>query len=153
MLLISSVSFRPRRLERRRPDDLDELLTKVWKEPAFFLTHPRAIARLWPGVHAPWRPPPTVSMFGSQFITWRGIPLVPSDKMPITDNKTKILLLRTGEKRQGVGGFVSARFARRAESWLVGAVHGDQPPGDCLVSDITVLLTGHPYRRCGRSAR
>ena len=22
------------------PDDLDELLTKVWKEPAFFLTHP-----------------------------------------------------------------------------------------------------------------
>ncbi len=26
------------------PDDLDELLTKVWKEPAFFLTHPLAIA-------------------------------------------------------------------------------------------------------------
>ena len=28
------------------PDDLDELLTKVWKEPAFFLTHPLAIAAL-----------------------------------------------------------------------------------------------------------
>lgn len=26
------------------PDDLDELITKVWKEPAFFLAHPRAIA-------------------------------------------------------------------------------------------------------------
>ena len=26
------------------PDDLDELLTKVWKEPSFFLAHPRAIA-------------------------------------------------------------------------------------------------------------
>ena len=26
------------------PDDLDELLTKVWKEPAFFLAHPLAIA-------------------------------------------------------------------------------------------------------------
>jgi hypothetical protein len=26
------------------PDDLDELLSKVWKEPAFFLTHPLAIA-------------------------------------------------------------------------------------------------------------
>src|SRR5215471_134428 len=26
------------------PDDLDELLTRVWKEPAFFLAHPRAIA-------------------------------------------------------------------------------------------------------------
>ncbi len=26
------------------PDDLDELITRVWKEPAFFLAHPRAIA-------------------------------------------------------------------------------------------------------------
>ena len=26
------------------PDDLDELITKVWKEPAFFLAHPQAIA-------------------------------------------------------------------------------------------------------------
>ncbi|BBF93466.1 hypothetical protein BLTE_21510 [Blastochloris tepida] len=26
------------------PDDLDELITKVWKEPAFFLAHPKAIA-------------------------------------------------------------------------------------------------------------
>ena len=26
------------------PDDLDELIATVWKEPAFFLAHPRAIA-------------------------------------------------------------------------------------------------------------
>lgn len=26
------------------PDDLDELITKVWKEPAFFVAHPLAIA-------------------------------------------------------------------------------------------------------------
>jgi Arc/MetJ-type ribon-helix-helix transcriptional regulator len=26
------------------PDDLDELIAKVWKEPCFFLAHPRAIA-------------------------------------------------------------------------------------------------------------
>ena len=26
------------------PDDLDELITKVWKEPGFFLAHPAAIA-------------------------------------------------------------------------------------------------------------
>jgi encapsulin shell SprI-like protein len=86
------------------PDDLDELLTKVWKEPAFFLTHPRAIAAFGRECTRRGVPPPTVSLFGSQFVTWRGIPLVPSDKMPITDNKTKILLLRTGEKRQGVVG-------------------------------------------------
>jgi len=28
------------------PDDFDELITKVWKEPAFFLTHPSAVAAM-----------------------------------------------------------------------------------------------------------
>jgi len=38
-------------------------------------------------------------------ITWRGLPLVPSDKLYIDDQgKTNILLLRTGEKKQGVIG-------------------------------------------------
>jgi hypothetical protein len=86
------------------PDDLDELLTKVWKEPAFFLAHPRAIAAFGRECTRRGVPPPTVSLFGSQFITWRGIPLIPSDKVPVVDNKTKILLLRVGEKRQGVVG-------------------------------------------------
>jgi hypothetical protein len=34
----------------------------------------------------------------------RGLPLIPSDKVPVGDGKTKILLLRIGEKRQGVVG-------------------------------------------------
>jgi hypothetical protein len=86
------------------PDDLDELLTKVWKEPAFFLTHPSAIAAFGRECTRRGVPPPTVSLFGSQFLTWRGLPLVPSDKVPVADGKTKILLLRVGEKRQGVVG-------------------------------------------------
>jgi hypothetical protein len=86
------------------PDDLDELLTKVWKEPAFFLTHPLAIAAFGRECTRRGVPPPTVSLFGSQFITWRGIPLIPSDKVPVSDGKTKILLLRVGDKRQGVVG-------------------------------------------------
>jgi hypothetical protein len=45
-----------------------------------------------------------VNLFGSQFLTWRGIPLVPSDKLAIKSEKTSILLLRTGEKKQGVIG-------------------------------------------------
>ena len=49
-------------------------------------------------------PPPTVSMFGSQFITWRGVPIIPCDKLKVTGGKTNILLLRTGESRQGVVG-------------------------------------------------
>ncbi len=74
------------------PDDLDELLTKVWKEPAFFLTHPSAIAAFGREATRRGSPPPTVSLFGSQFITWRGVPLIPSDKVPVADGKTKILL-------------------------------------------------------------
>jgi hypothetical protein len=86
------------------PDDLDELISKVWKEPGFFLTHPLAIAAFGRECTRRGVPPPTVSLFGSQFVTWRGLPLIPSDKVPVTDGKTKILLMRVGEKRQGVVG-------------------------------------------------
>jgi hypothetical protein len=86
------------------PDDLDELITKVWKEPAFFLTHPLAIAAFGRECTRRGVPPPTVSLFGSQFLTWRGLPLIPSDKVPVSDGRTKVLLLRVGDKRQGVVG-------------------------------------------------
>ncbi|WP_259068067.1 family 2A encapsulin nanocompartment shell protein [Mucilaginibacter sp. X4EP1] len=92
------------RLGPPTPDDFDELITKVWKEPGFFLLHPLAIAAFGRECTRRGVPPPTVSLFGSQFITWRGIPLIPSDKLPIHNNKTKIILLRTGESRQGVVG-------------------------------------------------
>ncbi|OQP46248.1 hypothetical protein A4H97_31290 [Niastella yeongjuensis] len=86
------------------PDDLDELISKVWKQPGFFLLHPIAIAAFGRECTRRGVPPPTVSLFGSQFLTWRGIPLIPSDKIAIEDGRSKILLLRTGESRQGVVG-------------------------------------------------
>ncbi len=86
------------------PDDLDELIARVWKEPAFFFAHPRAIAAF--GRECTYRgvPPPTVTMFGSPFLTWRGIPLIPTDKLYVEGGKTNILLMRVGEKKQGVVG-------------------------------------------------
>src|SRR5580658_6354454 len=86
------------------PDDFDELITKVWKEPAFFLTHPAGISAFGRECTRRGVPPATVSLHGSQFITWRGIPVVPSDKVPLVGGKTKVLLLRVGEQRQGVVG-------------------------------------------------
>ena len=86
------------------PDDLDELIAKVWKEPGFFLAHPAAIAAFGRECTRRGVPPPTVTLFGSSFLTWRGLPLIPSDKVPLKDGKTSILLLRTGESRQGVVG-------------------------------------------------
>jgi hypothetical protein len=94
------------------PDDLDELLALVWKKPAFFLAHPKAIAAFerectWRGV-----PPVTANLFGTPIITWRGVPLIPSDKLEIKSRfnsnqwlgTTNILLVRVGEADQGVVG-------------------------------------------------
>jgi hypothetical protein len=104
------------------PDDLDDLLAHVWKEPAFFLGHPRAIAAFGRECTRRGVPPPTVQMFGSPFLTWRGVPLVPSNKLPINRSNgsrvphvanrdtegsaglTSILLMRVGEPKQGVVG-------------------------------------------------
>src|SRR6478735_4191192 len=83
------------------PDDLDELLTKVWKEPAFFLLHPLTVAAFGREATRRGVPPPTVNLLGSPFITWRGIPLIPSDKLAIDEaGRTSILLLRVGEKQR-----------------------------------------------------
>ena len=94
------------------PDDLDELLALVWKKPAFFLAHPKAIAAFerectWRGV-----PPVTTHLFGTPVILWRGVPIVPCDKLEIKSRyqsnlsfgTTSILLLRVGEADQGVVG-------------------------------------------------
>jgi hypothetical protein len=88
------------------PDDLDELLTKVWKEPSLFLAHPRSIAAFGRECTRRGVPPPTVTLFGSPFLTWRGIPLVPTDKIRVAGKvpKSKILLVRVGERKQGVIG-------------------------------------------------
>jgi hypothetical protein len=86
------------------PDDLDDLLVKVWKEPAFFLAHPQAIAAFGRECTRRGVPPATVSIHGSQFITWRGVPIFPTDKLNIEGGKTSIVLLRVGEERQGVVG-------------------------------------------------
>ena len=94
------------------PDDLDELLSKVWKEPAFFLAHPRAVAAFQRECTRRGVPPSTTSLFGGSFILWRGVPIIPTDKLFVDGlknpkskgGKTNILLVRTGEAKRGVVG-------------------------------------------------
>jgi len=94
------------------PDDLDELISKVWKEPAFFLAHPRAVAAFQRECTRRGVPPATTSLFGGTFILWRGIPIIPTDKLFVDGlknpkskgGKTNILLVRTGEAKRGVIG-------------------------------------------------
>ncbi len=98
----------PTRLGAPTPDDFDEMLSLVWKEPAFFLAHPRAIAAFGRECTRRGVPPPTVQIHGSPFLTWRGVPIVPTDKLAVSargaSHRTEVLLMRVGEERQGVIG-------------------------------------------------
>ena len=111
------------RIETRKgtptPDDFDELLSLVWKKPAFFLAHPSAIAAFGREATRRGVPPPTVNFLGSPFITWRGIPVIPSNKLEIDRaGKTSILLLRVGEPQQGVVGLQKAGVTGEVEAGL-----------------------------------
>lgn len=98
------------------PDDLDELLTKVWKEPSFFLAHPRALAAFERECTRRGVPPVTANVAGGVFVVWRGVPIIPTDKLFVDglktpkgrSGKTNILLVRTGEARRGVVGLYQA---------------------------------------------
>jgi hypothetical protein len=64
------------------PDALDDLLSRVWKWPAFFVAHPGAIAAFGCEANARSIKLDTVEIFGVPFVTWRGVPILPSNKIP-----------------------------------------------------------------------
>ncbi|MFC4911542.1 family 2B encapsulin nanocompartment shell protein [Actinomadura gamaensis] len=87
------------------PDDMDELLTLVWKEPAFFLAHPRAIAAFGRECSSRGVYPEPVEVQGHHIPAWRGVPIFPCNKIPVSRTRTSsIMLMRTGEAAQGVVG-------------------------------------------------
>jgi hypothetical protein len=87
------------------PDDMDNLISLVWKNPAFFVAHPKAIAKFGHECTARGVCIGAVEMMGSPFQTWRGIPIIPSDKVLVRkDNSTDILLMRVGVENNGVVG-------------------------------------------------
>jgi CRP-like cAMP-binding protein len=86
------------------PDDLDELLSRRRKS-RFLLAHPRTIAAFRRECTKRGLYPATVPLEGSTVQTWRGVPILPCDKIPITDgNVSKIIVMRTGVEDQGVIG-------------------------------------------------
>jgi CRP-like cAMP-binding protein len=86
------------------PDDLDELLSRR-RKTRFLLAHPRAIAAFGRECTSRGLYPEGTSVDGKATQAWRGVPLLPCDKIPITDaGITSILALRTGEQDEGVIG-------------------------------------------------
>ncbi|WP_010311799.1 hypothetical protein [Saccharopolyspora spinosa] len=86
------------------PDDLDELLSRR-RKTRFFLAHPQTIAAFGRECNRRGIYPRPTEVQGRQVHAWRGVPLLPSDKIPISDRGTSsILAMRTGEDDQGVVG-------------------------------------------------
>ncbi|MFD0469158.1 family 2B encapsulin nanocompartment shell protein [Nonomuraea thailandensis] len=86
------------------PADLDELLCRR-KRSRCFLAHPLAIAAFHRECSARGVYPDSVELDGSRLTAWRGVPILPCDKIPISRHGTStILVMRTGEEDQGVVG-------------------------------------------------
>ena len=87
------------------PDDLDELIATVWKDPDYFLAHPRTIAAFGRECNKRGIYPSSVDLNGHKIPAWRGIPMLPCNKIGVSDSHTSsIMLLRVGEQNQGVVG-------------------------------------------------
>jgi hypothetical protein len=121
------------------PHDMDELVSRR-RKTRYFLAHPRAIAAFGRECSRLRLYPPTIDVQGRQMSSWRGVPILPCDKIPITAaNTTSILAMRTGEDDQGVVGLrqtglpdeyepgLSVRFkgidAKGLLSYLVSTYH------------------------------
>ncbi|ULR48755.1 family 2B encapsulin nanocompartment shell protein [Streptomyces deccanensis] len=86
------------------PDDMDELLS-MRRKTRLYLAHPKAIAAFFRQCNRRGLVPGTVNVEGHEMPAWRGVPLLPCSKIPITpQHTTSIIALRTGEKDQGVVG-------------------------------------------------
>ncbi|RLL70871.1 family 2B encapsulin nanocompartment shell protein [Streptomyces sp. Z26] len=85
------------------PDDLDDLISRRRKTRCL-LAHPRAIAAIGRECTRRGIIPPEREFHGSRVRTWRGVPLLPCDKIPVTDGVTSVLAMRTGEEDHGVVG-------------------------------------------------
>lgn len=86
------------------PDDMDELLSRR-RSTKLFLAHPRAIAAFGRELNKRGLVPESVEIGGNRIPTWRGVPIYPCNKIPVTPERTtSIIAMRTGEQDQGVIG-------------------------------------------------
>lgn len=86
------------------PDDLDELLSRR-RATKFMFAHPKAIAALGREFNKRGLYPANVDLLESAVPAWRGVPILPCNKIPISEHgTTSIIAMRVGEEDQGVTG-------------------------------------------------
>jgi hypothetical protein len=100
------------------PDDFDELITRR-RGSQFLLAHPRTIAAFGRECTKAGIYPPSVMLHETNVPSWRGVPLLPCNKIPISPNLTSsVIVLRTGEDNQGVVGLTQTGLADEIEPGL-----------------------------------
>lgn len=100
------------------PDDMDELLSRR-RGTKLLLAHPRAIAAFGRELNKRGLVPETLDVGGNRIPTWRGVPIYPCNKIPVTEARTtSIIALRTGEEDQGVIGLRAAGIPDEIEPSL-----------------------------------
>ena len=73
--------------------------------PEIFLAHPRAIAAFGQECNRRGIYPTSTEVGGHRIPAWRGVPIFPCGKIPISEARTStIMLVRTGQENQGVVG-------------------------------------------------
>ncbi|MEV4317035.1 family 2B encapsulin nanocompartment shell protein [Actinocrispum sp. NPDC049592] len=86
------------------PDDMDELISRR-RKTKFILAHPRAIAAFGRECNKRGIYPNQTTVDGQRAQAWRNIPILPCDKIPVTEHgTTSIIAMRVGEDAQGVIG-------------------------------------------------
>ena len=119
--LLHNVAYK-QRLQTRSgpptPSDFDELLVRR-RKTKFFLAHPKTIAAFGRECNARGVYPATVTVEGRPVISWRGVPILPSDKIPISKaNTSSILAMRVGEEDHGVIGLTQTGLPDEREPGL-----------------------------------
>lgn len=97
------------------PNDMDALLARR-RKTRFFLAHPHTIAAFGRECNRRGIYPPSVDVDGRQMKAWRGVPIFPCNKIPITEHRTSsILAMRTGMDDEGVIGLHQTRIPDEVE--------------------------------------
>jgi CRP-like cAMP-binding protein len=86
------------------PDDMDELLSRR-RNTRLIFAHPRAIAAFGRECTKRGIYPQSAEVAGVSVPAWRGVPIFPCNKIPVTAERTSsIIAMRIGEEDQGVVG-------------------------------------------------
>ncbi|MBB6550311.1 family 2B encapsulin nanocompartment shell protein [Nonomuraea rubra] len=100
------------------PDDLDELIS-MRRKTRLLLAHPKAIAAFFRECNKRGLVVGSTEVNGHEVPSWRGIPIFPCGKIPISPHRTtSILALRTGEDDQGVVGLYQTGIPEEFEPGL-----------------------------------